>query len=137
MRSYYKAYKKVGEIKTSLAEKLGVMCYGYVYISPGVIRHIIRRHNKQLSRNVKDNLINVIESILKDPDYIGTKIKENNRIAIEFAKKVDSILLLGMEVDKDEGYIYVSTLYPITKSKIDNKIYGGKLLSCSIEQLDT
>ena len=42
-----------------------------------------------------------------------------------------------MEVDKDEGYIYVSTLYPITKSKIDNKIYGGKLLSCSIEQLDT
>ena len=131
MRSYYKAYRKVGKIETSLSERFGLMCCGFVYISPGVIRHIISRHSKQLSRNVKDNLINVIENILKDPDYVGKKVSGNNKLTIEFIKKIDSLLLLGMEIDEEEGYIYVSTLYPVTKSKINNKMYGGKILSCS------
>lgn len=132
MRSYYRAYKKVGKIDASLADKCDLMYYGSVYISPGVIRHILKRHSKQLSRSVKENIVNIIESILKEPDYVGAKIKENNTVTIEFVKKIDSILLLGMEIDKDEGYIYVSTLYPITKSKINNKIYCGKLLSCNM-----
>lgn len=131
MRSDYKAYKKVGKIDASLADKLGLAYYGNVYISPGVIRHILKRHSKQLSRDVKDNIVNIIEDILKAPDYVGTKMRDDT-VTIDFIKKIDSILLLGMEIDKDEGYIYVSTLYPITKSKINNKIYCGKILSCNV-----
>lgn len=127
MRSYYKAYKKVGKIETSLAEKLGLKLDGGVYISPGVLSHIKRRHNKQLTRGVKDNLVKVIEDILKDPEYVGSRMK-NSGSMIEFIKKVDSFLLLGMEIDNEEGYIYVSTLYPITKSKVENRIFSGKLL---------
>lgn len=128
MRRNYKAYKKVGQIDTSVAERLGFEFYGSVYISPGVIKHIKNRHGKQLTKMVKENIISIIEVIIKRPDYIGIDKDRSNVGAIELVKKVDSTLLLGLEVDLDEGYIYVSTLYPITQGKINSKIYSGRLI---------
>jgi len=127
MRSYYKAYRKVGRINASLAGKLGFSFDGSVYASPGVLNHIKRHHGKQLTRMVKDNLLQVIESIIEEPDYIGVDKKRGINGSLELIKKVDTTLLLGLEVDMDEQYIYVSTLYPITKSKIDNRIYSGRI----------
>ena len=128
MRSYYKAYRKVGRINASLAGKLGFSFDGSVYASPGVLSHIRKHHGRQLTRMVKDNLIKVIESIIDEPDYIGVDRKRGSKGALELIKKVDTTLLLGLEVDLDEEYIYVSTLYPITKSKIDNRIYSGRII---------
>ena len=128
MRSYYKAYKKVGQINASLAGKLGFSFDGSVYASPGVLSHIKKHHGRQLTRRVKDNLLKVIESILEQPDYIGVDRKRGSKGALELIKKVDTTLLLGLEVDLEEEYIYVSTLYPITKSKIDNRIYSGRII---------
>ena len=136
MRSYYKAYKKVGRINASLAEKLGFSFDGSVYASPGVLSHIKKHHGKQLTKMVKDNLINVIESILEKPDYIGVDKKRGKKGALELIKKVDSTLLLGLEVDLDEEYIYVSTLYPITKSKINNRIYSGRIIKYEDLEVD-
>lgn len=127
MRSYYKAYRKVGRINASLAGKLGFSFDGSVYASPGVLNHIKKHHGKQLTRMVKDNLLQVIESIIEEPDYIGVDKKRGINGSLELIKKVDTTLLLGLEVDMDEQYIYVSTLYPITKSKIDNRIYSGRI----------
>lgn len=128
MRSYYKAYRKVGRINASLAGKLGFSFDGSVYASPGVLSHIKKHHGRQLTRRVKDNLLKVIESILEQPDYIGVDRKRGSKGALELIKKVDTTLLLGLEVDMEEEYIYVSTLYPITKSKIDNRIYSGRII---------
>lgn len=128
MRSYYKAYRKVGRINASLAGKLGFSFDGSVYASPGVLSHIKKHHGRQLTRRVKDNLLKVIESILEQPDYIGVDRKRGSKGALELIKKVDTTLLLGLEVDLEEEYIYVSTLYPITKSKIDNRIYSGRII---------
>ena len=127
MRSYYKAYKKVGRIKTSLANRLGFAFDGSVYASPGVIKHIKKRHGKQLTRKVKENILSVIRSIIEDPDYIGVDNSRGRVGALEFIKKIDNTLLLGLEVDLDEEYIYVATLYPITQGKIDSRIYSGKI----------
>ena len=128
MRSYYKAYKKVGQIEGSLAKRLGFAFDGSVYVSPGVINHIKRRHGKQLSRKVKDNLLRVIEDIIDNPDYIGVNTERGGNGSLEFVKKIDNTLLLGLEVDLEEEYIYVATLYPITRSKIDNRLYNGRLM---------
>ena len=44
-------------------------------------------------------------------------------------KKVDNIiLLLGLEIDLEEQYIFVATMYPITLSKMNSRIYRGRLL---------
>ena len=129
MGSYYKAYKKIGQINTSLAEQLGFSFDGSVYASPGVINHIRKRHGKQLTKRVKGNLLETMENIIQEPDYIGVDKRRGKIGALEFIKKVDSTLLLGLEVDLEKKYIYVSTMYPITKSKINNRIFSGRLVS--------
>ncbi|MDS0524954.1 PBECR2 nuclease fold domain-containing protein [Clostridium sp. SHJSY1] len=131
MRSCYKAYKKVGRINTSLAERLGFAFDGSVYASPGVINHIKKRHGKQLTKKVKENLLQIMEGIIENPDYIGVDERRGLVGALELIKKIDNTLLLGLEVDLEEKYIYVSTLYPITKGKINNRIYSGRMVKFS------
>ncbi|MGG7176052.1 PBECR2 nuclease fold domain-containing protein [Clostridium paraputrificum] len=128
MKGYYKAYRKVGQINTSVAERLGFEFDGYVYASPGVINHIKKHHGKQLTKKVKENLLKVIEDIIEYPDYIGIDRRRGKLGAIEFVKKIDNMLLLGLEVDLEEEYIYVATLYPITKSKINSRLFNGRLI---------
>ena len=38
-------------------------------------------------------------------------------------------MLLGVEVDEEKEYIYVTTMYPITDKKIENRVYSGKLIN--------
>ena len=38
-------------------------------------------------------------------------------------------MLLGIDIDTENGYIYVSTMYPITDMKINSKVYNGELIS--------
>ena len=128
MGSYYKAYKKIGQINTSLAERLGFSFDGSVYASPGVINHIRKRHGRQLTKHVKGNLLETMEFIIQEPDYIGLDKRRGKAGALEFIKKVDNTLLLGLEVDLEKKYIYVSTMYPITKGKINSRIFSGRLI---------
>ena len=69
------------------------------------------------------------EKILDDPDYIGIYKNDEGQTAIEFIKKAYTNLLLGVEVDEEKQYIYVTTMYPITDRKIENRIYSGKLIN--------
>ncbi len=128
MRSHYKAYKKVGQINTSVIERLDFPIDGSVYASPGVINHIKRHHGRQLTRKVKENLLQVIGSVIENPDYVGIDKKRGKIGALELIKKVDAMILVGLEIDLEDNYIYVSTLYPITNSKINNKIYSGRII---------
>ena len=66
---------------------------------------------------------------LEDPDYIGIYKNDEGQTAIEFIKKAYTNLLLGVEVDEEKQYIYVTTMYPITDRKIENRIYSGKLIN--------
>lgn len=128
MRSHYKAYKKVGQINASVIERLGISVDGSVYASPGVINHIKRHHGKQLTRRVKENLLQVIGRVIEEPDYVGIDKKRGKIGALELIKKIDAVILVGLEIDLDDNYIYVSTLYPITDSKVNNKIYSGRII---------
>jgi hypothetical protein len=129
MRREYKAYKKVGKIKISISELLELELPRIVYASPGVINHIKKRHGRQLTKKMKDNIIDIIEQVVKDPEYVGLDYKGVNGGSIELIKKVDNvILLLGLEIDLEEKYIYVATMYPITVSKMNSRVYRGRLL---------
>lgn len=123
----YKTYKKVGVINAEAATKLGFEFYGDVYASPGVLRHIIRRHGKQLTRNIKDNLTIIIERIICSPDYIGMNKRKTEIGAIELVKKIDSYIMLVLEFDIQNKYLYVASMYPVTKSKMKNKLYSGSI----------
>jgi hypothetical protein len=56
--------------------------------------------------------------------------------SLELVKKVDNIiLLLGLEVDLEDQYIYVATMYPITLSKMNARIYKGRLIKVEDSEL--
>ena len=129
MRREYKAYKKVGKIKISISELLELDLPRNVYASPGVINHIKKRHGKQFTKKMKDNIIDIIERIIKEPEYVGLDYTRIAGGSLELIKKVDNIiLLLGLEIDLEEQYIFVATMYPITLSKMNSRIYRGRLL---------
>ena len=71
-----------------------------------------------------------MKDIIDSPDYIGVFKEEDDWIRVEFIKKFDSYILIGIDIREKVDYIYVSTMYPISERKIYNKLYSGKLLKC-------
>lgn len=136
MRREYKAYKKVGKIKISISELLELDLPRIVYASPGVINHIKKRHGRQFTKKMKDNIIDIIEKVIKEPEYVGLDYRRGTGGSLELIKKIDNIiLLLGLEIDLEEQYIYVATMYPITLSKMNARIYRGRLIKVEENEL--
>ena len=129
MESRFCTYKRVGYLRQKIANELGIEFTGVIYASPGVLKHIMKRHGKQLDRKTKASILDWMKKILDDPDYIGIYKNDEGQTAIEFIKKAYTNLLLGVEVDEEKQYIYVTTMYPITDKKIENRVYSGKLIN--------
>lgn len=128
MEDRFCTYKRVGYLKERMAKNLGVKFTGTIYASQGVIKHIKKRHGKHLSKKIVGNLIEFMRYIIEEPDYIGVYKLTENGIHIELIKKIDTNILIGIDIDNERDYIYVSTMYPITEGKINNKLYSGKLI---------
>lgn len=136
MKREYKAYKKVGKIKISISELLELDLSRNVYASPGVISHIKKRHGRQFTKKMKDNIIDIIENVIKNPEYVGLDYRRGKSGSLELIKKIDNIiLLLGLEIDLEDEYIYVATMYPITLSKLNSRIYRGRLMKVENSEL--
>ena len=128
MNSRFCTYKRVGYLRRSVADELGIEFTGAIYACPGVLKHIIKRHGKQLDKNIKKNMFEFMKVILEEPDYIGLYKSEEGTTSIQFVKKMYNYLLLGVEVDEMNQYIYVSTMYPINDNKIKNRLDYGELI---------
>lgn len=136
MRKEYKAYKKVGKLQNSIGELLELDFPKVVYASPGVIKHINKRHGKQLTKKIKENMLEIVEKIIKEPDYFVISNKNNLEKSIELIKKIDNIeLLLGLEIDAVDQYIYVATLYPITIGKLNSKLFNGNVVKVNNSEM--
>ena len=129
MESRFCTYKRVGYLRERVAYELGIEFTGVIYASPGVLKHIIKRHGRQFDKRTRTGILEWMKKILDDADYIGIYKNDEGQTAIEFIKKAYTNLLLGVEVDEEKQYIYVTTMYPITDRKIENRIYSGKLIN--------
>ena len=129
MESKFCTYKRVGYLRQKVAKELGIEFTGVIYASPGVLKHIIKRHGRQLDRQTRNGILDWMKKILEEPDYVGIYKNEGGQTAVEFIKSVYTNLLLGVELDEENQYIYVTTMYPITDKKIENRIYSGKLIN--------
>jgi hypothetical protein len=99
---------------------------GNVYAAPGVIKHIKKRHKNELSKYILDNIIDVLKIILTNPQYIGYHNKKIGK-SIEFIKKIDDNILVATELDVKEGYLYVSSMYPIKQAKIETRLNSNRI----------
>jgi len=107
---------EVGIFKKEFNQILGInLPISIIYQSNGLSTHIIKRkHFKCLK------YISLISEIIESPDYIG--INPNEEYSIELIKKYKDNVLIGIKLDKNENYFYVSTMYDIQESKITRRL---------------
>ncbi|MCC0643213.1 MULTISPECIES: PBECR2 nuclease fold domain-containing protein [unclassified Clostridioides] len=119
--------KVVGIIDEELAELAGIKYTGKIYASSGVIKHIKKKHRGQLSKDIFNDILETIKTVLKSPEYIGSHPKKPGK-SVEFVKKLDNYILVATELDTKKGYLYVSSLYAIKEAKLESRISSGRVL---------
>lgn len=128
MDSRFCTYKRVGYLKSNIVRVIGIDFTGIIYASPGVLKHINKRHGKQFNTKSNDTIIRWMRTIIDKPDYIGVYTNKNGQIAVQIIKRMYTNILLGIEIDREKKYIYVATMYPVSDKKIHNKLNSGKLI---------
>ncbi len=119
---------KVGKYNHRFNEILGIEIDELdIYRSKGLPAHMLKRkHFKCLK------YIDYIPEIIEHPDYIGVNPNEQG-ISIELVKRYADNIMIGIKLDTDGNYLYVSTMYDIQKSKISRRLYSGRLKEFSID----
>ena len=77
--------------------------------------------------------IDYIPDIILKPDYIGVNPNEPG-ISLEFIKRYADNVLIGVKLDTDEEYLYVSTMHDIQESKISRRLYSGRIKEFSVDR---
>lgn len=93
-----------------------------IYRSKGFPAHLLKQKHLNCLR-----LIDSIPDIIRSPDYVGISPNENGN-AIELIKTFNKDnILLGIKLNIDKNYLYVSTMYEIQRSKLNRRLHSGKL----------
>lgn len=70
--------------------------------------------------------IDYIPDIILEPDYIGVNPNEQDT-SIELVKRYSDNVMIGIKLDTDGKYLYVSTMHDIQESKISRQLHSGRL----------
>ncbi len=98
-----------------------------IFRSKGLPAHMLKRkHYKCLK------YIDYIPDIIADPDYIGINPNESGD-SIELVKQYDDHVLLGIKLDMDGRYLYVSTMYDVQESKVLRRLHSGRLKKIEVD----
>ena len=98
-----------------------------IYCSKGLPTHMVKRkHYKCLK------YIAYIPDIIKEPDYVGINPNEEGT-SIELIKKYADNVMIGIKLDTDGEYLYVSTMHDVQESKISLRLHSGRLKEFSID----
>lgn len=74
--------------------------------------------------------IDNIPDIIADPHYIGINPRESVD-SIELIKRYEENIIIGIKLDIDRDYYYVSTMYEIQDSKIKRRLHSGRIKTFS------
>lgn len=113
---------KVGKYNHRFNEILGIEIAELdIYRSKGLPAHMIKRkHFKCLK------YIDYIPEIILNPDYVGVNPNEQGT-SIELVKRYADNVMIGIKLDTDGKYFYVSTMHDVQESKISRRLHGGRL----------
>lgn len=113
---------KVGKYNTALNNLLGINVAELdIYRSKGLPSHMLKRkHYKCLK------YIDYIPDIIANPDYIGINPNEKNT-SFEFVKCYQDNILIGIKLDTNKNYLYISSMYDVQESKISRRLHSGRL----------
>lgn len=98
-----------------------------IFRSKGLPAHMLKRkHYKCLK------YIDYIPDIIENPDYIGINPNEKDT-SIELIKRYADNVMIGVKLDSDKGYFYVSTMHDVQESKITRRLHSGRIKKISVD----
>ena len=98
-----------------------------IYMSKGLPAHMIKRKHFKCLKYL-DN----ISEIITNPDYIGINPNEQDT-SIELVKKYADNVMIGIKIDTNDNYLYISTMHDIQESKIERRLHSGRLKKITID----
>ena len=121
---------KVGKYNLEFNDILGINISSFdIYRSKGLPAHMLKRHHEKCLK-----YIDYIPDIILTPDYIGINPNEIKTQSIELIKRYRDNILIGIKLDKDNDYLYVSTMYDISESKIQRRLSGGRFREFNVDK---
>ena len=113
----------VGELNIEAVKKLIGIEFpdGKVYMYPGAIKHIKKRHNGLI-----EQYGHLIPVIIANPDYVGQNPKEPN--SVELVKVITEHFLVAIKLDPS-GYLFLSSFYDLDNGpyKVQARLRSGRL----------
>ncbi|NMM61166.1 hypothetical protein HBE96_00295 [Clostridium sp. P21] len=120
---------EVGEFYQELNDVIGSkLPLKKIYMSKGLSSHMIKRKHFCALKHIND-----ISDIIKKPDYIGINPNEDGD-TVELIKVFDKNILVGIKLDIENDYLYVSTMHDIPQSKLDRRLYSGRIKEFFIDK---
>lgn len=124
-------FVEVGEFYQELNDITGLnLPLEKIYRSKGFPAHLIKRKHFNCLKHIDD-----IPEIIKKPDYVGISPNESGD-TIELIKVFNKNILVGIKLDKDENYFYISTIHDIQQSKLDRRLHSGRIKKFNIDGSD-
>ena len=120
---------EVGEFYKELNDVIGSdLPLKKIYRSKGFSSHLLKRKHFNCIKHIDS-----IPNIIKNPDYVGINPNEYGD-TIELIKVLDKNILIGIKLDIDDNYLYVSTMYELQQSKLKRRIYSGRIKKNNIDK---
>jgi hypothetical protein len=92
-----------------------------IYRSIGLSVHLRKRKHTDCLKFLDD-----IPCIIQNPDFVGVNPNEIGD-TIEIVKVLDKNVLVGIKLDKNGDYYYVSTMFAVQESKLQRRLHSGRL----------
>ena len=120
---------KVGKYNPQFNNILGIDIEELeIYRSKGLPAHMIKSgHGKCLK------YIDYIPNIIEQPDYIGINPNENGTKSVELIKRYRDNVMIGIKLDSDNEYLYVSTMHDIQEKKIERRLFSGRIKKFTVD----
>ena len=116
-----------------------------------IIQHIQQKVKKNLTKKyrisavLKDFIqlqvlktrlryIDYIPDIILEPDYIGVNPNEQG-LSIELIKRYADNVLIGVKLDAEKEYLYVSTMHDVQEAKITRRLHSGRIKAFSVDNV--
>ena len=120
---------KVGKYNPKFNDILGIDIKDFeIYRSKGLPSHMVKRKHYNCLK-----YIDYIPDIILEPDYIGMNPNEAGK-SIELIKRYENNVLVGIKLDSDSEYLYVSTMHDVQESKIIRRLHSGRIKEFSIDK---
>lgn len=99
-----------------------------IYRSKGLPTHMVKRKHYNCLK-----YIDYISEIISEPDYAGINPNEKGT-SLELVKRYSNNVMIGIKLDTDGEYLYVSTMHDIQESKIQRRLFSGRLKQVTVDK---